>query len=172
MWEGERGSISGQPDLSLSSFFLKSLKFKKQLLLPSLQPTACHVGWLEESPSLLFPLCRRAWLPGSSFSFTLVSPVSLSGPGGKEERWGWGEWGDRLCQVQSLPHSPQGHSLPFLTFLWSGHSWSQGQVLSTCPWTGRITSWLWAPSPVLLTPHKSGAESCPSHRVLGRSKSC
>lgn len=57
---------------------------------------------------------------------------------------------------QSPPQSPQGHSLPFLTFLWPGHSWNQGQVFSACPWAGQITSWLWAPCPVLPAPHKSG----------------
>lgn len=121
VWEGECGSISGRPDLSLSSFFLKSLKFKKQLLLPSLQPAACHVGWLEESPSLLFPLCRRAWLPGSSFSFTLVSPVSLSGPGGKEERSGWGEWGGQAVSGAASTPLPSGPltSFPDLPLFWA-----------------------------------------------------
>lgn len=56
---GRRGNVAAfwsvRPFPSVL-FFLKSLKFKKQLLLPSLHPVACHVGWLEESPSLLlFP---------------------------------------------------------------------------------------------------------------------
>ena len=58
-WEkrkGECGSVSGLTDLPLGPFFVpKPQKFKKQLLLPSLHPTACHVGCPEESTLSLSP---------------------------------------------------------------------------------------------------------------------
>ena len=145
--KGERGSISGRPDLPLGFLFLKSPQFTARLFPPScLLPR----GPPEDSP-LPSPL-QRAALPGGGFGFTSVSlgftfrareRRDRQSEGGSERQT------DRQTETErqrdrdrdrgearsgagsaSAPirrdHPPQLHSWGF----WESRSRGQGQVLS------------------------------------------